>query len=237
MAFSTGSNTWSVAHPEMRIVMQCAGSKRADAGSFVAGDGRRVVFVARPDLVEDTADVLHAHPDQHSDRHGQTWRDRVVEANDRRNRNPFGLVPAAELYTPSAYSSLATFVGIEKLFILSAGWGLVAGSYLLPTYDITFSGSAERHKRRRADQRFQDLNAFEGESEEATVFVGGKDYLPLFLALTAGAKCRRHVFYNSATTPRVTGCILHLFPTSRRTNWHYECAEALARRHLTGLFI
>lgn len=220
----------------MRIVMQCAGSKRADAGSFVTADGRRVVFVARPDLVENSAAVLHAHPDQPSDRIGQTWRDRVIEANDRRNENPFGLVPAADLYTPPAYANLANFVGIGKLFILSAGWGLAAGNYLLPAYDITFSGSAERHKRRRVGQLFHDFNAFDAESKEATVFLGGKDYLPLFLNLTAGAKGERHVFYNSAMPQRAPGCTLHRFPTSRRTNWHYECAEALARGQFTSLF-
>ncbi|MGK7865428.1 DUF6884 domain-containing protein [Falsiroseomonas sp. E2-1-a4] len=187
--------------------------------------------------MEDTADVLHAHPDQPSDRPGQTWRDRIMEANDRRNDNAFELIPAAELYMPPAYANLATFIGIEKLFILSAGWGLVAGNYLLPTYDITFSGSAERYKRRRVGQLFHNFNAFDAESQETIVFLGGKDYLPLFLDLTAGAKGDRHVFYNSATPPRAIGCILHRFPTSRRTNWHYECADALARGRITSPLI
>jgi hypothetical protein len=33
--------------------------------------------------------------------------------------------------------------GIEKVFILSAGWGLIRADFLTPNYDITFSGSAE----------------------------------------------------------------------------------------------
>ncbi|SFK18318.1 MULTISPECIES: hypothetical protein [Falsiroseomonas] len=54
------------------------------------------------------------------------------------------------------------------------------------------------------------------------------DYRPLFDALTAGQDGRRIVFFNSLTEPAIFGCDLRRFPTTRRTNWHYDCAIALA---------
>ena len=58
------------------------------------------------------------------------------------------------------------------------------------------------------------------------VFFGGKDYLPLFSALTTGIYAPKTVFYNSASMPSGRGCKLRRFETSTRTNWHYECANA-----------
>ena len=34
------------------------------------------------------------------------------------------------------------------------------------------------------------------------------------------------VFYNSAQTPQMPGCVLRRFETRTRTNWQYECANA-----------
>jgi len=35
------------------------------------------------------------------------------------------------------------------------------------------------------------------------------------------------VFYNAAMAPPAAGCRLRRFATTTRTNWHYECAQAL----------
>jgi hypothetical protein len=211
----------------MRVVIQCAGSKRPEAGTFRTADSRRVAFVADPALGPCTPDVLYAHPDEPSDQPGQTWRDRVVEAN-RTRTNPCGLLPAGRLYAPEAYALLERFVGPERLFILSAGWGLVRSDFLLPRYDITFSGSAARHKRRRPAHDFADFNALDGLPADDTAFLGGKDYLPLFLRLSAACRGRRLVLHNSTVPPAAPGCGLQAFRTSCRTNWHYQCARALA---------
>ncbi|MHB0665642.1 hypothetical protein ACX4MV_12140, partial [Roseomonas mucosa] len=88
-----------------------------------------------------------------------------------------GLWIAGKLYRPKAYALLLEKLGIERLFILSAGWGLVRADFLLPDYDITFSTSAEPWKRRRASDKFSDFNALE-RTQEDIVFLGGKDYLP-----------------------------------------------------------
>ena len=41
--------------------------------------------------------------------------------------------------------------GLDRLYILSAGWGLIPGDFLTPNYDITFSAAqnVQRFKRRR----------------------------------------------------------------------------------------
>jgi hypothetical protein len=108
--------------------------------------------------------------------------------------------------------------------------------FLLPTYGITFSGSAERHRRRGRAQPFADFNALEGEPADDTVFLGGQDYLPLFLRLTAPCPGRRLVFYNSARPPADPGCVLQRYSTPHRINRHYECAGALAEGGLVPSF-
>ena len=50
---------------------------------------------------------------------------------------------------PSVYRELVHALGAENVFILSAGWGLLSADFLTPNYDITFSATAERYKRRR----------------------------------------------------------------------------------------
>jgi hypothetical protein len=220
----------------VRVVIQCAGSKRADAGSFRTAAGRRVAFVADPTLAPAEPGVLHAHPDGPSDAPGLTWRDLVVEANRRAQAGSGTLIPAGRLYAPKAYAALERSVGPEMFFILSAGWGLVRSDFLLPAYDITFSGSAKPHTRRRGSQAFADFNHLLGAGDEDTVFLGGKDYLPLFLRLTLSLGCRRLVFFNAVVPPRAPSCTVQAFPTPRRTNWHYACAEALAGGSLVPRF-
>ena len=66
------------------------------------------------------------------------------------------------------------------------------------------------------------------------VFVGGKDYAPLFCKLTAETPVERIVFYNAAVPPDAPGCTLYRFPTTTRTNWHYECANDLIRYGLSA---
>ena len=41
------------------------------------------------------------------------------------------------------------------------------------------------------------------------------------------AKGRRVAFYNSMNRPEAPGCTLQRYVTTTRTNWHYECAQAL----------
>ena len=219
----------------MIYVIQCAGSKRPDAGTFRTVHGRSVSFVARPEQAPPVPGQIYALPDDQSDQPGQTWRQLLTEMNKKGTFNSPSLLPAGQLYTPAPYATLVKRFGSDKVFILSAGWGLVRSDFLLPTYDITFANSAEAYKRRGKQQRYADYN-FLPSMPEDIVFLGGKDYLPLFLELTASTSNRRIVFYNSLNAPRADGCETRLYRTARRTNWHYELATKLSTEgnsHLT----
>jgi hypothetical protein len=103
---------------------------------------------------------------------------------------------------------------------------------MIPSYDITFSASAEDYQRRRKTDVYADLCMLPDTTNEPIVFFGGKDYVPLFCKLTKSIKSERTIFYNSAQLPAAPGCRLQRFRTSTRTNWHYECAHAFLNGHI-----
>jgi hypothetical protein len=135
---------------------------------------------------------------------------------------------------PDAYRALADRFGLGRLFILSAGWGLIPANFLTPGYDITFTTSADnwRHK----GDRYEDFCMLP-DNDAPIVFVGGKDYLPLFCKVTAPLRARKVVFFNSRTEPNLPrGLRAIRYPTTTRTNWHYECARDLAAGTLGDSF-
>jgi hypothetical protein len=205
-------------------IIQCAARKRPDAGYLRTRDGTRVLFVAEPEAAPLADSVIYARPDDTVD--GTTWRKQLLAYNRNPVGNPLGLLPAFELYQNEAYRKLAAKVGSEKLFILSAGWGLIGASFLTPYYDITFTAQADAYKRRRKNDRYHDLAMLPPDTEEPIVFFGGKDYLPLFDHLSSGVHAPRIVFFNSASAPRIGHARTIRFQTSTPTNWHYECVDA-----------
>ena len=104
---------------------------------------------------------------------------------------------------------------------------MIRADFLTPHYDITFSGNADPYKRRRKEDEYADLCMVPDDTLDKIVFLGGKDYLPLFGTLTAKIRSPKIVFYNSSNSPRSKGCRLERFVTTTRTNWHYKCANAL----------
>lgn len=210
----------------MIVVIQCAAKKSPNAGYFQSNDGKPVFFVADPTAAPERPTMVYARPDD-ADSDGISWRQKLVEYNEGPDDNPFGLLPAWKLYANSAYELLHDRFGAKKLFILSAGWGLISADFLTPVYDITFSASAEKYKRRRKKGRYDDLYMLPKNSTEQMVFLSGKDYVGLFSELTRDHKGERVVFYNSATPPQAEGCTLKRYQTTTRTNWHYEAARAL----------
>ncbi|MBN9890414.1 hypothetical protein [Salipiger abyssi] len=208
----------------MIVVIQCAGSKRADAGSLSAPDGRPVRFVAHPELAPDDGE-FYARPDDACGG-GSTWRDLLSAINQSGTASPPNLLAAGTLYRPAVYQGLLEHVGREKLYILSAGWGLVRSDFQLPDYDITFSGQAERYKRRRKVDRYEDFSMLPRGSDEPILFFGSKDYLPLFRQLSADYRGQRIVLFRSAEPPDCPECVAVRYDTPRRTNWHYEAAES-----------
>lgn len=210
----------------MIVVIQCAASKRPNAGYFHANDGRKVLFVANPARAPASSDLIYARPDDRAD-DGVSWREHVVRYNASPNINPFGLSPAYDLYENDAYRELVRKFGIDNTMILSAGWGLIPARFLTPRYDITFSASAVRYARRRKDEAYQDFSMPSTGANGPIVFFGGRDYVPLFAELASPTE-RKIVFYNSTVPPTAPGCSLRRFHTSTRTNWHYACARAFA---------
>lgn len=209
----------------MIVVIQCAAKKNPQAGYLRADDGRRILFVADPEAGPANEGIVFARPDDIADQ-GLSWRQKLVNYNETHGDNPLCLLPAWRLYANGTYEMLANTYGRDRLYILSAGWGLISADFLVPRYDITFSVGAERYKRRRRSDEYDDLNMLASTISEPVIFLGGKDYVSLFCELTQIIKGPRTVFYNSASAPIAPGCTLKRFVTRTRTNWHYECARA-----------
>jgi hypothetical protein len=214
----------------MYVVIQCASSKHEDAAWLRTRAGHKLGFLAHPELAPANELFSWAHPDGPSDTPGASWR-QVVERNHGCG-NPRGLWPAWKLYVPRQYEQLVSTFGVERTFILSAGWGLIRSDFPLPPYDITLVRSADLHKRRSTRDMFADFAQLADSSDEPVVFLGGKDYLPLFRSLTRPVTAEKIVPFRCA--PDASAAILSEsgikwipYRTRRCTNWHYSCAEDL----------
>ncbi|WP_143322853.1 hypothetical protein [Candidimonas nitroreducens] len=66
------------------------------------------------------------------------------------------------------------------------------------------------------------------DDDEDIVFLGGKDYQPLFFEITKKLSARKKVFINSTHPPNAPpGFTFERFDTAQKTNWHYSCARTL----------
>lgn len=209
----------------MKIVIQCAAKKDPDAGCMRTPDGKRILFVAKPSQAPVTDDFAFARPDDPCD-DGQSWREKLLSNNRQPERDELGLVPAYRLYANDTYRKLVERLGVDDVFILSAGWGLIPADFLTPHYDITFSPGAQSYKHRTKCDWYQDFRMVPEDCVEPLVFFGGKDYLPLFCELTEHYKGRRIALYNSKLEPQANCVEFVRFHTTTRTNWHYEGVKA-----------
>ncbi|MDE0125522.1 MAG: hypothetical protein OXN97_13190 [Bryobacterales bacterium] len=216
----------------MVVVIQCAATKRKNAGHLRCRDGRNVMFVANPDAAGASDRLVYARPDDFSDTVGESWRSVLREYNKHPRKNRHGLLPAWQLYDNPIYGRLKEHFGLDGLYILSAGWGLVSASCLIPNYDITFSGAEKVMSLKRRHQRdcYRDFCTLPSNVDGPIVFLGGKDYRRLFLKLTVNVQNERIVFY-AGKKPSGLGCTVRTYRESYRNrnyrNWHYRCAEAL----------
>ena len=213
----------------MIVIIQCAAGKATNAGHLVTADGKPVTFVAHPEIAPENGSRVYARPDDEAGE-GKSWRDVLRAYNRQPSDNPLGVLPAYRLYQNPVYERLVRTLGIASVYILSAGWGLIRSDFLTPYYDITFSPSArgtDAYKRRRKGDRYNDYCMLPEGTEDETLFFGGKDYIPLFCALTRGIRGIRKVFHSSRQAPEAPSCVHVKFETSTRTNWHYECVNAL----------
>ncbi len=208
----------------MIVIIQCAATKKPNTGHLRQRDGKKVLFVANPDSAPNSTAHVYARPDDIADT-GISWREELLRYDAHSGNNQPGLLPAWQLYENDTYALLHDKYGSDRLYILSAGWGLISADFLTPYYDITFSRSADKYKRRVAKDRYNDFCMLPTGTAEPVVFFGGKDYLPLFCRLTKHIQKKRVVFYNSKEAPVAPGCDLKRYDTARRTNWHYSCAK------------
>jgi len=207
----------------MKVVISCAGSKADGAGYLKAEDEKCVKFVGNPaEVNSQRSEFCYAHPDCVAD-DGRTWREKLVAYNKScKDENPFRLLQAYKLYKPNIYTQLVEIFGIDNVYILSAGWGLIRALFLTPKYDITFSGSG--YKRRRKCDQYCDFNHLESAIDEDLLFFGGQKYLDLFTKLTQNYNGRR-IVYHSTDNMTKSNRIKYVRYPRYFTNWHYTCAE------------
>ena len=138
----------------MKIVIPCAAGKVpvecGDFKGFMRDNDKPVKFVANPNHCQlkcKDSVLRYANPDE-ADCDGVKFRDKLCEYNKKFNFkgcNPDNLLPAYKLYDNSIYRELveSEVFGMNRVCILSAGWGIVPANFLLPMYDITFAQSQE----------------------------------------------------------------------------------------------
>ena len=189
------------------------------------------MFVDKPDDAPKDSSYAYAHPDG-ADADGEPWREKLLQYNREPTDNPLGLLPAWQLYENPAYELVYRKCGPDNLYILSAGWGLIPADFLTPTYDITFSSSAEKYQRRYKRDHYDDFRKLPDDTVKPVVFFGGKDYVGQFCELTSQVQGPRCILYNANNAPTAPGCKTRKFPTNIRTNWHYEAARAYVEGRL-----
>lgn len=226
----------------MKVVISCAGYKADCAGYMKTEDGRCVNFVGNPAKAAlQKPEFCNARPDDKT-RDGETWREKLVTYNKayKDEKNPLELLQAYKLYKHKIYAQLVKVFGKDNVYILSAGWGLIRASFLTPNYDITFSGPADAYNLRGKCDQYCDFNHLQEDSylmnisDDTVVFFGTdgrkngrkNGYLPLFCELTQAYPGHRIAYYyHSKDKPKYKNAEFLPYETSRRTNWHYECAE------------
>lgn len=233
------------------VVIQCAGTKCPRAGIFSLAGGHPVTFVADPRTALPSPEFRPDDPTSSSS--VRTWRDELASYNATRPMmNPLGLFSASGLYCPPTdklvYQDLVKHFSPQKVYILSAGWGLVRSDYLLPQYDITFSHAARTGGKAKPyawrdprtigvwkdfDLLTPSLGNFTGTVHVLICGNPTSGYHLLLAELMKSWPPSTNVcfHYKGIPPPKPTSwtgiwrVIAHI--GSRRTNWHYECARNL----------
>ena len=213
----------------MKVVIACAKSKVCNAGYMKTEDGRCVKFVGDPDLAKAVSPMpgfCYAHPDGEA-KGDKTWREKLVAYNKScKDENPFGLLPAYKLYSHKRYTELVKVFGIDNVYILSAGWGLIRASFLTPNYDVTFSAPAGAYNLRGKFDQYGDFNHLESALDDDLLFLAVQKYLDLFTPLTQNYNGRR-IVYHSTDNMTKNDLIKYVRYPRYFTNWQYKCAEKI----------
>ena len=205
----------------MIAVIQCAATKRCDAGHLRRQDGTKVMFVADPQRRRPIQNACLRAPTTFripARAGGRFWYGTTRTPETIRS-DCYALLSCIK--TPPT-AGLWSTLGASKVFILSAGWGLIDASFLTPDYDITFNGRQSKSPLEipKEGQLRRSL-PLACDTAEPVVFFGGKDYVPLFCKLTGGIGSKRTIFYRASKPPEkaskppeAPGCVLQGFPTA-----------------------
>lgn len=206
-----------------KVVMICASDK--NDGGVLKYNEKIVKFYAQRNI-----EKYEFLPDDYMPGPDITWRNYVIAIQ---NPNSIPMM-AFQLYKKEVYRKLFNRYG-ESFYILSAGWGLVRATYRLPNYDITFSNNAENNKIRNYNphDQYHDFNHLsEINEDEDIIYIGGKDYLPLFYELTQDLQNRKIVYWKAKDIPmpqkNKETFIFRFYEINYNQNWHYELAETIA---------
>ena len=225
----------------MKVVIQCAASKRDHDGGFTTGSGEKLLFVAAPELcVSVPPGMRYARPDDPcGEEKAGTWRDMLKRYNEQPD-NPCKLLRAADLYSPkehefrNLYRELADAFGWDNLFILSAGLGLIRAGFWTPDYKVTFSAQVKKEeswtwRNSKASQPlwhdFNHLCETQIGQDEPIHFFGGKDYLPTFYTLLETLPGKKIVHYMGRVVEHSGFKYKEYKGPEKNRTWHYRAAK------------
>lgn len=171
----------------MQIVLPCSKPKKTDAPTFCL-DGHPIMFIANPQQQENSWARAPWDPITHGNK--RTWIHCLTDYNNAGQLSPEdlgvgvsingsnALFCAGTLYTNRIYSDLIQVLGFDKVYILSAGWGLIRADNRLPTYNITFSAQAEKEARISVKRRLEKVKCTCGNFQNlhTTRVFAGKSY-------------------------------------------------------------
>ena len=211
-----------------KIIVQCCSRKNGNVWCVSDLKGMQVKFVAHPEMCEKSGSIFLYKPDDKLPNNSMTWRQYLVEYNNRGN-NPDFILQAGDLYQPPIYHSLVSKYGWENTYILSAGWGLIRSDFYTPFYDITFSKQADLCKQRSHHDRYDDFNHLNNDKSIGVgcsiYFFGGVAYLPLLYSLTNNIHARKVVYYTAFGIQEFNGYEYIKYKTEDYRNWYYSCAQ------------
>jgi len=201
------------------IIIQCSSSKRNDNTTF--GLKNKIRFVANPQT------PLSYKPDDLVPNTDITWRQVVVRYNENPILRDVQLLQAGCLYKPSIYKETINIFGKYNVYILSAGWGLVQSSYFIPSYDITFSGTAPKEFRRKPNDEYKDFNhlILRNDLDKHEIhFFGGISYLNVLYKLLEPITNSKKIIHSATDIEPKLGYEYIKYPRCF-TNWHYSALK------------
>ena len=210
-----------------KVVMMCSKSKQNDSELIFNNNNNNntITFKAITNEV-----INQFKPDDDIPGNiNYSWRNYVSN-----NQNHINLpYRAYELYTENVYHELFMTFG-NRLYIESAGWGIVNAEFRLPNYDITFSDNINEETIRHYQAgNFNDYNQLIVSPKDDIIFIGTEKYLPLFFYLTNQLPNRKIIYWKKHNTPINYPIPNHSFIYRRYISnnprkWFYELANEIA---------